>query len=644
VPACRGSVPRLLIVTILAAAVSACSPEPAAPLRMTSPAAPRGVLVVTIDTLRADHVGAYGYAAARTPALDRLAREGIRFERAYATAPITLTSHASLMTGRYPPGHGARHNGMRLDMKTPTLAERFASDGRPTAAFVAAFPLDRRFGLIKGFQTYGDAMPRDATGHIANERAGRLVVDEALAWLASHRQDKFFLWVHLFEPHAPYGNPAEARPAVARYDDDIAEADAQVGRLLDGLGDARAQTLIVAAGDHGESFGEHGEISHSVFTYDTTLRVPLIVSGPGIGPGEHDAAPASLVDVAPTIAFLAGFGRFDSDGRVLPTEGDASRRGSGRFGTGGPDGANRALYAESFAPLLDFGWSPLRTIRTGDWKFIAAPTPELYDLAADPGETRNVAAEQPARVAEMTRRVDAIAGATPPTDVSAAASATVDREALARLQALGYASGRPGRGGDRPDPKDRKEIAARFAQVTSGELQGAPLEHALREILRTDPGNPQVNLRLGYVLLNASRCAEAVPHFTAAIAGHLPSADAHLGRAACELAAKHAAAAERTLTEAQTVEPDNPVVSANLGLVLSDRGRPAAGIPHLQRALSLDPGLHQARFGLAIAYASTGRRADAAREAQELLRRLPPDAPQRPEVERLLATVRPPTP
>jgi cytochrome c-type biogenesis protein CcmH/NrfG len=225
-------------------------------------------------------------------------------------------------------------------------------------------------------------------------------------------------------------------------------------------------------------------------------------------------------------------------------------------------------------------------------------------------------------------------------DVSTGASAKVDREALARLQALGYASGRPGRDGALADPKDRKEIAARFAQVTSGELQGAALERALREILRADPGNPQANLRLGYVLVNAGRCADAIPHFTTAIAAHLPSADAHLGRATCEAAAKNGAAAERTLTDAQQVEPDNPVVSANLGLVLSDSGRPAIAIPHLQRALSLDPDLHQARFGLAVAYARTGRRSEAAKEAQELLRRLPPDAPQRPEVERLLAATR----
>src|SRR6516162_7683592 len=211
----RSRVGRLVVCLALATA-AACSHE-ASPTK-DAPAAVHNVLLITIDTLRADHVGAYGYRSARTPALDALARDGVRFDRAYATAPITLVSHASLLTGRLPPGHGARHNGIRIDPATPTLREAFARSGFATGAFVAAFPVDRRFGLNKGFQAYGDTMPRDANGHLANDRPGRMVVDEAIAWLDAHRSGRFFVWVHLFEPHAPYGNPANpaqaARPAI----------------------------------------------------------------------------------------------------------------------------------------------------------------------------------------------------------------------------------------------------------------------------------------------------------------------------------------------------------------------------------------------------------------------------------------------
>jgi len=602
------------------------------------PAQKPNVLLITIDTLRADRVGAYGYRAARTPTIDALAREGTRFERAYATAPITLTSHASILTGRYPPGHGARHNGVRVDLKVPTLADAFTSAGAAAAAFVAAFPLDRRFGLIKGFQTYGDTMPRDADGRQTNERPGRAVADEAIAWVEAHRTQRIFLWVHLFEPHAPYGNPADpgqARRSIAeRYDDEVAEADAQAGRVIAAVRAIGAPAHIVLAADHGEAFGEHGEISHSLFTYDTTLHVPLVIAGPRVPAGQIVSEPVSLVDVAPTIASLADLGAFDADGTVL-------------IGSRTSDVGARTLYAESFAPLLDFGWAPLRTLRADGWKYVAAPEPELYDLTHDPGETRNLVTTETARAADLARRVDAVSSATltttdAPADLSrrSAEDAKADSDVRTRLQALGYLSGRGSAAGPRPDPKDRRAIAARMAEVASGELQGAALEGALREILRLDPANPQANVRLGYVLMNAGRCRDAVARFTAAIDARLPGTDALLGRAGCEIALKQTGAARATLTRAVTDEPDNPVAAANLGLLLSDTGHPADGVTYLQRALSLDPNLHQARFGLALAFARIGRRADAAREAEELLRRLPAEAPQRGEVQRLLASVR----
>ena len=605
----------VLVLCVAAACRGTSTPPPPS-------VAARNLLIITIDTLRADHVGAYGDRAAQTPAIDALAARGTLFEHAFAPTPVTLPSHASLMTGRYPAGHGARHNGMRLDLAVPTLAERLASAGFATAGFVGAFPLDRRFGLIKGFQTYGDRMPRTADGRPANERAGREVVDEAITWLTRRGDQRFFLWVHLFEPHAPYGDVRRGGSTDARYREDIAEADRQVARLLAALGDRAASTVIVLAADHGEAFGEHGEISHSVFVYDTTLRIPLIVAGPNIATGARMTAPVSLVDVAPTLAPVLGVGTFDADGVNI----------HGALGWHEP--APRPLYAETFAPLLDFGWSPLRAVRDGEWKYIDAPTPELYRIVSDGGETTNVIASEGPRAAALKGQLQKFGSA------ALAPRSRLDPESAGRLQALGYVGGGAATTGPRADPKDKKDLAARIARVTSGELQGDALEKALRGIVAEDPQNPQANLRLGYALLASGGCAEATKRFRTAIAARLPSADAHLGLAACQVMRREFAAAAETLRDAERVEPGSPLVLANLGVVLSDSGKPDAAIDPLQRALTTDPDFHQARFALAIAFARAGRRADAARMAQELLRRLPADAPQRAEVQRLLQETR----
>lgn len=614
---------RIAVAALLLVATSACRGEQSAPSPQPASQTARSFLLITVDTMRADRIGAYGDASARTPVMDALAARGARFDNAFASAPITLPSHASMLTGRYPPGHGARHNGMRIDPAVPTVAEVLSKQGFATAAFVGAFPLDRRFGLHRGFSAYGDQMPRGVDGRSTNERSGSSVVDEALTWLAGHRGGRFFLWVHMFEPHAPYGDAARGGTSATRYGEEIAEADRQIGRLMAALGDATASTLVAVTSDHGEAFGEHGEIAHSVFVYDTTLRVPWILAGPGIAPRVPLVidAPVSLVDLAPTAMALLGAGAFDADGVAL----DAVLAGAAV-----PD---RTLYAESFAPLLDFGWSPLRAVRAGGWKYIAAPRPELYHVAEDAAETRNITGETPDRSKALSAEVARYSS-----DQLTARPAN-DREADARLQALGYTSGSR-TSSARPDPKDRKAMAARIAQVTSGELRGAPLERLLREILAEEPGNPLANLRLGYVLAESGRCPGAMPHFRKAIGAKYPSADPHLGLAGCQAAQGKPKEAAATLRSADAVEPGSPVVLANLGLMLSDAGEPIQAIAPLKSALSSSPDLHQARFGLAIALARAGRREEAAIEARELLRRLPPGAPQRPEVERLLSAVR----
>jgi arylsulfatase A-like enzyme/Flp pilus assembly protein TadD len=606
-----------------------------APLSVPVPSSLRTVVIITVDTLRADRVGAYGWAAARTPAMDALAARGARFTHAFAAAPITLPSHASLMTGLYPPGHGSRHNGMRISETPATLAAVLRDQGWATGAFVGAFPLDRRFGLDRGFDHYGDRMPRGPDGRLLDERPGSQVVDEALEWTRALGDRPLLLWVHLFEPHAPYepdparGPAGRSEPPSVRYDDEVARADREIGRLLSGLGRREASALVIVAGDHGEAFGEHGEIAHSVFLYDTTLRVPFIIAGPGTGavPAVLDSN-VSLVDVFPTVLDALGLPNRDVDGVSLRPvlEGDAL--------------APRELYAETFAPLFDFGWSSLRSVRSGPWKFIAAPSPELYDLSSDPGEQRDLRAREDARARDLAARVATYSGPEPP-PAAANQGPLIDAESRRRLGALGYVtSSPPAAAGGRPDPKDRRELAASMAQVLAGELAGPALRAALDAIVAEDPRNGQAQMRLGYALVDAGDLRGAERHFRAALAAAMPTADVHLGLALCLMSTGRPGEAERALLEARRIEPGNPVVEANLGALALDAGDMTRAAEYFGAALEIDPDLHQARFNLARALARQGRRAEALKEAETLLQRLPAQAPQRAEVQRLIGALR----
>ena len=598
----------------------------------TPPAPIRSVVLITIDTLRADRVGAYGWTAARTPAMDALAARGARFTRAFATAPITLPSHASLLTGLYPPGHGSRHNGMKVSGGPATLATVLREQGWATGAFVGAFPLDRRFGLDRGFDHYGDRMPRGPDGRLLNERPGSQVVDEALAWIGGIGDQPALLWVHLFEPHAPYepdparGPEGRSVPALVRYDDEVARADHETGRLLAGLGERAAAALVIVAGDHGEAFGEHGEIAHSVFLYDTTLRVPLVIAGPGVPASARDAD-VSLVDVFPTVLDAIGLAPRDVDGvSLVPVVKGASIE-------------PRDLYAETFAPLFDFGWSSLRSVRSGPWKYIAAPAPELYNTSSDAAEAENTILRGGARARDLAARVSKYSGPEPKAE--AGPTVPVDAESRGRLGALGYVASSPsGVSGNRPDPKDRRELAARMAQVVTGELEGAALRAALDAIVAEDPRNGQAQMRLGYALVDSGDLRRAEQHFRAALAASMPTADVHLGLALCFASTGRPAEAASALMEARRIEPGNPVVEANLGALALDGGDMTNAVAFLGAALQIDPDLHQARFNLARALAKQGRRAAALKEAETLLQRLPAQAPQRAEVQRLIDALR----
>ena len=428
----------------------------------SNPAVRPNVLLVTIDTLRADHVGSYGHASASTPTIDALALRGVRFDTSVVHAPLTGPSHASILTARTPLGHGFRNNsGYVLPPQIRTAAEDFRDAGYRTAAFVSAFPLDRRFGFDRGFETYDDRLPRgnDRRRTPYVERFADATTDAALRWLdtagpaQTTRAAPWFLWVHYYDPHAPYEPPADlaARFPQAPYDGEIAFVDRELARLLRAL-DAKGQsgrTIVLLTADHGESLGQHGEGTHGIFVYDATLRVPWVMAGPGIAAGRVSRTVARSIDVLPTLADFAGLPpRKEVEGRSLRPAAD------------GREMADEPTYAESLYPELELGWAPLHAWRTASVKYIKAPRAELYDLTQDGAETKNRAGEEPARVDNLNRTVEAALRSPTPS----APTASVDPETAERLRALGYASGgRVSRAaGALRDPKDGVRLLPRL--------------------------------------------------------------------------------------------------------------------------------------------------------------------------------------
>jgi arylsulfatase A-like enzyme len=484
---------------------------------------PDRVLLVTIDTLRADHVGCYGAQHARTPVLDTLAAAGVRFTAAVSPAPLTLPSHASLMTGLDPPGHGVRHNAVhRLAEGLPTLAERMRAAGFASGAFVGSLVLDRRFGLARGFDAYDDHMEWDSSKLVGfAERPADRVVDAALAWLARAPQ-RFFLWVHFYDPHADHIPPKGFAAAFASrpYDGEIAFADLQLGRLLDGVrarfgGDG---LLVAVTSDHGESLGEHGERTHSYSVYEATQRVPLILSGAGMPRGLVVDAPVGLIDVAPTLLAAIGAPPVpDADGRDL-----APLLGGGRA-------PERALYVETLATWLDYGWSPLVGLRTQGFKYIRAPRRELYDLRSDPAELNNVADASPELVerldGDLERRLER-AGRT-------SEAAALEPEDRARLESLGYVVPGGAAVGPRldrgvgPDPKDEVGLLARVADAQLHAQRGRFRDGL--DLLR-DIESPPTHLSMlrGALAYNAGEYALAASDAARAVAAEPRRADAVL--------------------------------------------------------------------------------------------------------------------
>jgi arylsulfatase A-like enzyme len=412
------------------------------------------LLVITLDTTRADRLGAYGYSV-QTPNIDRLAEEGVLFEQASSPAPLTLPAHGSLFTGRFPPSHGVRGNGgVFTDENHATLAEVLHDSGFETGAFVGAYVLDSTWGLDQGFATYDDGFePSDikSRGIGSLRRPADRVVDAALRWLGTVGASRFFAWVHFYDPHAPYDPPEPYRTmhADSPYVGEIGFMDAQIGRLLRSLDDQRLldRTIVVVIGDHGESLGDHGERTHGFFVYESAIRIPFIIRAPSDSlRGRRVVDPVRAVDVMPTVLQLLGIpgpGAVEGTSLVPLMTGAVKR-----LGLGG--------YSEALLPRHGFGWSDLRSYRSGRYKLIAAPRPELYDLAVDPQETTNLY-DARSRVGErLMNELDALEQRFVKASSATNPAAIIDPAQAARLASLGYVAGAVTR---RQLPSDRKGLA-----------------------------------------------------------------------------------------------------------------------------------------------------------------------------------------
>lgn len=604
----------------------------------TEPRPPRpNLLLVTIDTLRADHVGAYGAEGDPTPALDWLAAGGVRFETALAAAPLTLPSHASIFTGLYPPRHGARHNGLfELPADAETLAERVGAAGYATGAVIGSFVLERRFGLAQGFDHYDDSGFGERRSGPAGyfERGADEVSDRALGWLM-RAPEPFFLWVHYFDPHSRYAPPARwaerfpGRP----YQGEIAYADAQLARLFAWLVESgrAGRTLVVATSDHGESLDEHGEQTHGYTLYDATLRVPLLVRGPGVPVGRVVRGPVRTVDIAPTLLARLGLpGPEPTDGEDLAP----LWRGEERAGA-------RVAYAEALAPRFDHGWSPLFAARSERFLYVRAPRPELYDLEADPRQLENLledgAPEARAAAAELERRLAPLAAVAP------GPAAELDAGTRAALRALGYAVADAPVAPSGLDPKDGLAALPDYVAATEAfdALDLTRAEAHVARALERMPDSPSANALAARIHLVRQQPGRAVPHLLRAVrsvprsalyASLLGDAKAALGDAAGavaayrraleidpEMAPAHVGAmwqaavggsleeARRHAERAAALMPESVDLRLRVASVWLELGQPELALAAADDALRLEPASARAHMEAAIALARLAR-------------------------------------
>jgi choline-sulfatase len=627
-----------LVLAVAAVAGIGVAVRSLLPPRLPRAEAGLSVLLVTIDTLRADALGAYGDRGASTPWIDRLAREGLRFDQAHAHNVVTLPSHANILSGRLPVDHGVRDNsGFRFPRDEATLATLLKGHGYRTAAFPSAFPLAARFGLQRGFDVYDDTFLRgdESTALAVQERSGSETVAAAQVWLQAQGDAPTFLWVHLYEPHFPYEPPAPWADRYERqpYKGEVAAADDALRPLLEPLLEAgrEGRTLVVLTADHGESLGEHGEKTHGIFAYEGPLRVPLIVYGPRLFRPAVVTDVVGHADLLPTIL----------EAVALPVPEGLPGRSLVPLARG--SAPERPLYFEALSGTTTRRWAPLYGVLRDRSKYIDLPIPELYDLAADPGETNNLAATRPEQLERMRAALVRFRAAD--AGLSAAVESAETRE---RLRALGYlsaaASATPReRYTEDDDPKRLIALEAEMEQVAArhraGDLEGAlalcrdivrrrphmpssllrlaVLHHdmgqlkeaiaAAREALALNPDDPETAARLGRYLNEAGRPRETVDLLETYARRADPDLDVLMVRGVALAEVGRRPEALATFERVRVSDPSNAMALVNIATVRLMQGDRGAARAALDAALTLNPGLARAHNTLGVVAAEAGR-------------------------------------
>lgn len=558
------------------------------------------VLIVTLDTTRADRIGCYGYSNALTPTIDELASSGVLFEKAYASAPLTLPSHATIMTGLYPPEHGLHANGQnRLGTGIPTLAEILAQRGYETGAFIAAFVLNAKFGLARGFKTYDDGLSDDEQlgDELHRNRAGDQVVDSALLWLKRHDDRPFFCWVHLYDPHFSYlpheetfGERFQDQP----YDAEIAFVDLQLKRLVDYLKNRslETRTLVIVVGDHGEGLGDHGERTHAYMLYNSTQHVPLVVSMPDSGmPARRVPEPVSLTDLFPSILDCLGISHSQPvSGRSLKPALDGKAIAPG------------ICYAETDQPYLAARCSPLQSVTTAQWKYIRTTRAELYDLQCDPTELENLAPTQPEQVQVLEDLLVDMEQRMGRRDSPQAPLSVAEERALA---SLGYVGGQAAPAAIKAKEKlpDTKDMLPYFnlcddALKAMSYRNYPQAEEILRPVVEAVPTYFEARSSLGICLFKQQRYDEAGAEFQRALELGATPVTVNLALGLTRMEQGRFDEARLHFSEALRIESDSAEVHYHLGTALWKLGQFQEARDEFKKAIHIKPDYMAARTAL----------------------------------------------